>query len=259
MTRRKRLENKLAKRHEWAEKAEARSDAAYKASNAAVAGIPLGQPILVGHHSEGMHRAALKRCRNAMDRSCEAAALAKHHESKADGIERQLEGSIFSDDENAIEAIEARIAELETSQEKMKKINAVIRKNAKASRDVQIAALMCHGLSAATAEKALTPDFCGRLGFPGYALTNNSSNIRRLRERIKHITIRNQRSRPAAAAPNGVTIEGAEYVRVTFAEKPEREILNALREAGFYWGSGSWCGARAKLPEAVSALIGGGQ
>ena len=61
MTRRERLERKLEKRQEWAEKAEARSTARYKAARAAVENIPFGQPILVGHHSERRHRAAIAR------------------------------------------------------------------------------------------------------------------------------------------------------------------------------------------------------
>ena len=39
---------------------------------------------------------------------------------------------------------------------------------------------------------------------------------------------------------------------MTFAEKPERTILDALRAAGFRWGGGAWIGERAKLPEGVA-------
>ena len=57
MTKRERLERKLQKRRQWAA---ARRDAAtqrFAAADAAVVHIPLGQPILVGHHSEKAHRA----------------------------------------------------------------------------------------------------------------------------------------------------------------------------------------------------------
>lgn len=112
-TRRERLERKIEKRAEWAEKAEARSTQRYNAARAATEHIPFGQPILVGHHSEGRHRAAIKRSDTNMRKACEESTLAKHHESKAEGLARQLDRSIFSDDENAIEAIEVRIAEHE--------------------------------------------------------------------------------------------------------------------------------------------------
>ena len=57
----------------------------------------------------------------------------------------------------------------------------------------------------------------------------------------------------AEAAPSGVVIEGTgEWVRVTFAEKPAREVLDALRATGFRWDGGSWVGERSKLPEAIA-------
>lgn len=48
-------------------------------------------------------------------------------------------------------------------------------------------------------------------------------------------------------------IEGSgDYVRVTFAEKPDREILKQLKAAGFRWGGGSWSGRRDALPASVN-------
>lgn len=59
MTRRERLERKLELRREWAEKREAKAAAAFQASHDMVSVIPMGQPILIGHHSENGHRALL--------------------------------------------------------------------------------------------------------------------------------------------------------------------------------------------------------
>lgn len=50
-------------------------------------------------------------------------------------------------------------------------------------------------------------------------------------------------------------IEGNEYVRVTFPEKPDREVLDSLRAAGFRWGAGSWVGRRDAVPASVHARI----
>jgi len=47
----------------------------------------------------------------------------------------------------------------------------------------------------------------------------------------------------------------AEYCRVTFAEKPERLILDLLRAGGYSWGAGSWVGKFAQLPEEVRAML----
>jgi hypothetical protein len=88
--------------------------------------------------------------------------------------------------------------------------------------------------------------------YAGYELTNLGARIRADKERIKLVEARTSRQEQAEA--KGVLIEGAEYVRVTFPEKPERSILDALKAAGFYWSQGSWCGYRAKLPCEVMAL-----
>ena len=81
-----------AERYEgWADNARRRSDEAFERSNNAVAGIPFGQPILVGHHSEGMHRAAIKKSWAAMDKCVEESKKAEHLDSKAEYWERMAD------------------------------------------------------------------------------------------------------------------------------------------------------------------------
>ena len=53
------------RRRDWAQKAEERSSRYFEKSEAAVSGIVPGQPILVGHHSEKRHRAAIELYRRA--------------------------------------------------------------------------------------------------------------------------------------------------------------------------------------------------
>ena len=64
MTRRERLERKAEKRHEWAVSRTGKASAEWEKGDLREekSGIPFGQPILVGHHSEGMHRGAIKPC-----------------------------------------------------------------------------------------------------------------------------------------------------------------------------------------------------
>lgn len=55
----------------YSDNAEQRAEAAIKASDNAVAGIPFGQPILVGHHSERRHRKAVEKARREADKMVE--------------------------------------------------------------------------------------------------------------------------------------------------------------------------------------------
>lgn len=52
MTYRERREAKAARLREWAAKRDGKSAASFARSAAIADNIPLGQPILVGHHSE---------------------------------------------------------------------------------------------------------------------------------------------------------------------------------------------------------------
>lgn len=252
MTRRERLERKAELRREWAAKREANATQRFDAARAATAGIPMGQPILVGHHSERAHRNVLARSDRHMRAACESSDMAEHHASKAEGIERQLRNTIFSDDDNAIEELEAKIAKLEAQRDTNNAINKIVRSKPKNElTEEKIAKLTAIGLSDSTARKVFQPDFCGRIGIASYVNQNLGGVIGNARKRIEDITRRQERTQ-AAESNGGVAIEGTgEWVSVTFAEKPAREILNALRDAGFRWGGGSWSGKRENLPTCV--------
>jgi hypothetical protein len=71
-----------------AERADAAAAAAYRAAREEASFIPPGQPILVGHHSERGHRAALKRIDQRMRRSIEEDRKATHYEHAAEAASR---------------------------------------------------------------------------------------------------------------------------------------------------------------------------
>ena len=249
MTRRERLERKMERRQEWAGKAAARSSGRFGAAKRIADAIPFGQPILVGHHSERHARRDQERIHNNMAKGCELSDLSEHHESKADGIQHQLDRSVFSDDPDAIEALEARIAENEAERDKMKNINSLYRKG-------DAAGLAALGLNLETLrEKLKTAYSWEKRPYPSYSLTNLGARIRTDRERIKQIRTVQKRQAAAQDSPNGITFTYVgEYVRVTFAEKPERETLNTLKAAGFWWGGGCWSGKTVDLPQAVKEM-----
>lgn len=244
MTRRERMERRLALRREWADKAASRSEDRFEAAHAISDKIPMGQPILVGHHSERHARRDIARIDANMSKGVEEHKLAERHTSKADNIERALDRTIYDDDPDAIERLEARIKEREESAEMAVRINKAYRKGGmEAVRGLvgdTAAERMAHVMSLAPWLKAP----CSTTGI--------RTSIRADKERIEAIRTRRTRAEKAAEAPNGVLVEGGEFVRVTFPEKPAREVLTRLRSAGFYWGSGSWHGPRNRLPADLS-------
>ena len=251
-TRRERALARLERRREWAAGRRQKSDAAFDAVHRLADSIPFGQPILVGHHSERHARRDCERIDNGMRRACESVTMAAHHESKADGIERQLETTIFSDDPDAIEAIRAKVAAGHAQLAEWKVANSAWRKSG-------VAGLVALGWPQARADAAAVAIAAAysweKQPFVKWQISNLGANLRRLEKRIEHIESMQRQHETAQAAPGGLAIVGADYVSVTFAEKPAREILEALRAAGFCWGSGSWSGYREKLPALVLELI----
>ena len=238
MTRRERLEAKVERRREWAtgrtDKAAAltqytdrfRGDWAFNT-----------QP---GHIPE---RARVIRM---IDKAGEHADMARHHDAKAAGLADQLDRSVFSDDHDAIAQLEARIAEHEATRDRMKLVNKLF----KAGDAEGLAAL---GLDHARLAEKLTAAgaYWGDKPHLPYEMTNLGARIRADRERIKQIKARQTRTEQAETA-GGVLIETRPewngYCRVTFAEKPERSILDALKAAGYQWGAGHWSGTYDALP-----------
>lgn len=264
MTRRERLERKVEKRREWAEKAEQRSAQRFEAARVVADGIPLGQPILVGHHSEKRHRRDIARIDSNMGKGVEEQKLAQHHEGKAAGLEHQLDTSIYSDDPDAVEQLTAKAEALEAEADRMAAANKAFRKLKAGDHATRLAEMVRSGVltQAQAVEVAhtwrLCPYHAGTL-YPSYSMSYARANARRCRERIKTIEARARKQAEADAAPGGVVVKrlppceysGRVYAVVTFAEKPAREILAALKAAGYYWGNGSWTGDAAKLPPGI--------
>jgi hypothetical protein len=206
---------------------EAYSEAMYRASRKITENIPLGQPILVGHHSERGHRAALERSRRAMDRSCQAAKLAELYKRKAQGVG---DAGISSDDPDAIAQLREKARKLQAWQDRAKKINALVRRNDRAG-------LGALGLNAAEVAEVFTPDYMGRIGVPAYSLQNNLANIKRIEQRIRDLEKISQRA--------DVEREGAGYtyfedvadnrLGFRFPGKPESATRDLLKRHAFKW------------------------
>ncbi len=80
----KRAEDKANRLLESSRRAEERASDYFRKSEQATEGIPLGQPILVGHHSEKCHRAALAKSHSAMNHACEEFNKAESYEQRAE-------------------------------------------------------------------------------------------------------------------------------------------------------------------------------
>lgn len=148
------------------------------------------------------------------------------------------------EDDDAIERLRAKLAELQRQHAQMIAVNAAIRKHKRAGADAQRAAIVALGHSEAFARKALEPDDLQRIGFAPYQLTNSSAEIRRCEARIAEVTAR-KATAPTRLEGERATLEeipADNRIRVTFPGKPDAATRERLKRAGFRWAPsiGAW-------------------
>lgn len=187
MTTREKRERKAERLREWAAAREAKQGALSEAARGdeAATGIPFGQPILVGHHSERRHRRAIERIDRAMAASVDNSRKAEEMASRAANIEAANAQAIYTDDEDADERLSEKIATLEAQRARIKAYNASCRKAAKAGGVGDMGLLS----EAERKELLSTAKACPYMlgaggGMPSYKLTNLSGNIGRLKKRL---------------------------------------------------------------------------
>ena len=91
-----------------AERARQESNAATRQAEKMASIIPMGQPILVGHHSEGRDRRYRARIGQTMDKAISLDKKAAYYEEKAESVGQS---GISSDAPDALERLEKKLAE----------------------------------------------------------------------------------------------------------------------------------------------------
>jgi len=212
---------------ELAAKASNESNSTYKRAKQMAEVIPFGQPILVDHHSAKSDRNYRGRITSTYEKSFKLSEKAKYYEEKASNVGT---GGISGDDPEAIQKLQAKLKERTDHQEFMKKVNALIRKN-------DDAGLKQLGLSDENIEEVKAPDYCGRIGYASYQLSNNLGTIKAIERRIAELQ--------AAQSYTFADVEGdgwkctldKEDNRFVFEFDgiPPEETRNLLKKNAFKW------------------------
>jgi hypothetical protein len=181
-TYRERRQAKAERLRGWADKREAKAESAQRGADQISDMIPPGQPILVGHHSEGRHRRDLERMHSRQQAAWDNSSKASEFRNRADNIEAAADSAIYSDDHDAIPQLEQRIADLEAQRDRIKAYNKTVKAG---KRDVSLLDEKQRAdlLSGIRHMPHATPG--GK--FPSYGLTNLSGNIARNRKRLEEL------------------------------------------------------------------------
>lgn len=204
--------------------------------------IPLGQPILAGHHSE-------KRARRDAERIHDGYAAGFEKLKQADETARRAESAasntaINSDDPEALTLLREKLAGLGASRERWKAILKALRKQDAAALKVMTL----------TADELTTLKFA--TGVPTFKLTNLGAEIRRCQKRIAELETAATKETPADETIGDIVIhEEFNRVQIRFPGKPSEAIRADLKSNGFHWSpsegvwqrkasNGAWYAAR---------------
>lgn len=241
---------------ELAQKNHAAAIAKSEESRKMMSAIPMGQPILVGHHSEARDRRYRERAWNKVGQAVALTEKAKYYEHKAMAAENNH--AISSDDPEALKLLKEKLANLEKLQEIMKSSNKIIRSK-KLTDEEKIQEMVKLGLSEDGAKEALKPNCFGGLGFAPYQLTNNNANIKRVKDRIKELEKR-ATEETTEEEINGIKIvDNVEdnRLQIFFQGIPAEEIRSTLKHSGFRWSryNGCWQSYRNERAKRIARQV----
>jgi tetratricopeptide (TPR) repeat protein len=207
--------------------------------------IPFGQPILVGHHSEKKHRALLKRVDGAYRRAGEADEKAAYYQDRAATAGKNR--SISGDDTEAVERYKDKLAQLEKAQEHMKAVNKAWKQGKEALYALGLTDLDIEKLKAKMPSYETKP--C-----PTWMLSNNSAEIRRVKEKLEELSRLDKMEAESAKFPGGEMRVNLEINRIQFIfdDIPSPELRKLLKSRGSKWSPSEKAWQRQRTLNAVN-------
>lgn len=246
-----RQEEKKDRLLDRAEKAGKRSNDAFNAAKTIGSGIPFGQPILNGHHSEKKHRRALGNIDNNMRKSVEESKKAEYLNYKAEGVGT---AGIASDDPTAIIQLKEKLENLESQRDRMKAKNNAWKKFDKKGDKTELLKFYSEsGIKVLTSgiENANTWE---KQPHPGWELTNLGATIRSTKKRIEslkvladHVTEEGEETQC-----KGFSYQDSEGRHVfTFDGKPDIDTRKIIKSYGFIWSPTRTAWVRKITPNSI--------
>lgn len=238
-----------------AERTRAEGERKLAAADRIANGIPMGQPILIGHHSEKRHRKDLERMHKG---TRDGLALTR----EADKLERRAEvaesnAAISSDDPEAVTQLKIKLEDLQAQHARWQALNKLARgfrcswQDTPEARAAAVSALVekLKTIPATGSEAKLIVDH-GRP--PSFMVTNLSGNIRRIKARIAELEARAEKPAREPLVLGDVTIDERDNrTRIHFPGKPAASVIADLKSNGFRWCRSDSCWQRMASAHAV--------
>ena len=218
------------------------ADVAYNKAKSMSDLIPFGQPIHIGHHSEGRDRRFRASIFKTYGKSFELLKRAETYEERASRVGG---GGISGLDPDALHLLRAKLQDEEKSHAAMKAANVIIRKGM--PKEETVKKLVELGFGDKMAEELVTPGRFGGLGFAGFSLTNSLARIKHTKDRISTLEKLEARKEETRDKTGGTTnymsgdgweiredLEDMRY-HVIFNGKPNARTREVLKSNAFKW------------------------
>lgn len=227
--------NKIVRYKELAAKNKTVSQAMFERAKSLADQVPMGQPVLVGHHSEKRHRRLLNTVDRAMSKGLESS-------ERADFFERRLKGSvqnktISSDNPDATKLLEKKIQLLENLRDEYKRVNKICKDKKLTTEKKMFQLVEVFSYSKEDAAKFLTPDYMNRIGIPDYQVKNNTALLSDTKKRLERLRL-TQSIPESETKKENCTIkinQTDNRVQISFDTLPDEKIRRELKENGFHW------------------------
>lgn len=236
-----------------AERAAADSAAKFRQAHDTVAGIPFGQPILVGHHSEKRHRNTLRKHDRRMRAAVELEKRATELSRRAAAVGT---GGISSDDPEAVQKLDDKRTDLERIRDRMKAVNAAYRKRDESA----LATLGAPSLAALDAQVAKAYSW-EKQPYPKWQIANLGARIRDAAKRAGELAaIPAHQAGPAPEAETvgalTVTVDPAELrVMIRAPGRLSKPAYALVRSAGFVWSPTRTAFVRKYQPATLAGIL----
>lgn len=221
-----RIKNRIARYQEAAIKARQESSAMFASVQSIQKMIPMGQPILRGHHSEKHHLAHLKKIDNGMRKSIELEKKADYYDQRV--LAAHDNTAISSDNPEAKDLLDDKVESMEKFRDNAKRVN----KELKAGKTI----FEMDFLTKEDKDRFISYiKFDGHI--PTYFFSNLGAKIRNAKSRKSQIESI-EKLEEKEVTWNGVKViqsPSKNRFQLIFPCKPPQETIRDLKSSGFRW------------------------
>lgn len=211
-----------------ADKAQKQGDARVDSAMKTAGGMPLGQPILVGHHSERRDRRLRDRIQSGFEKGQELREKAKDLRMAAAAAERNT--AISSDNPDALSLLVGKLARAQFRARALEIANDMARRGS--PDPVKLKQL---GLTAGEVRQVTIGDSMGRKGIPAHVTARQANLVRHLERRIEQVKA--EEARPTTERTlNGVRIvdnREDNRIQIHLSARADDKLEEKLRGRGF--------------------------